>query len=81
MKSIKDQIGNYDKWTYAGKMLRDDQTICQYNITDGATIFTSPGLDGGGGEINKANVRDTLREVFRKEGENFDVIKERIQVC
>ena len=41
VQSITDHIGNYDKWAYAGKMPRDDQTICQYNITDGATIFTS----------------------------------------
>ena len=45
--SIKDQIGNHDRWTYAGKVLREDQKICQYSITEGATIFTSPALDGG----------------------------------
>ena len=48
VQSIKDLLGNHDRWTYGGKMMMDDQKISQYNVSDGANIFTSPGLNGGG---------------------------------
>ena len=52
---------------YVGKVLRDDQTICHYNINDGTTIFTSPALDGGGvNELNKLKITDALRDVLNK---------------
>ena len=59
---------------YDGKVLLDDKTICQYHISDGASIFNSPGLNVGGGEINKGKIKDALREIFRNEGEKFDLV-------
>ena len=56
IRAIKDQEGIYDRWMYAGKILRDDMNICHYHIIEGSTIFTSPGLDGGG-EIYKGKIK------------------------
>ena len=56
---------------YSGKIIRDDFKISQYHITEGATIFTAPGLDGGG-EINKGKIQDVFLEAFRKGTKGFD---------
>ena len=62
---------------YAGQVLRDDLTICHHNIADGTTIFTSPALDGGGGnELSKVKIKDALRDVLKKDGDKFNLMTE-----
>ena len=65
VQSVKESEGTYDRWMYAGKILRDDMTIRYYHITEGASIFTSPGLDGGG-KINRGKITEAFLVVFKK---------------
>ena len=75
--AIKEQTNNHDRWMYAGKVLRDDLTICHYNIADGTIMFTSPALDGGGGnEPNKVNIIDALRDGLKKDGDKVNLVTE-----
>ena len=73
IRAAKEQLRNKDRWTYAGKVMHDDQQIHHYKITDGSTIFTSPDLKGGGGnDTTNAKIKRTLRDVLNDDGDKFD---------
>ena len=50
------------------KVLKDDFTICHYNIADGTTIFRFLAFDGGrGDEPNNVKITDALRDILKKD--------------
>ena len=83
-RSVKEKVRNNDRWTYAGKIMHDDQKIHQCKITDGATIVASPDLNGGGNDV-RTQIKEKLRAVLKADGDKFNMaiegIHKLIQKC